>query len=324
MPDPLPTVLVTNAVPADVLAPLDGLARVILGPEGGNLMSRPEVLRLAPQLAGIVNQGELRIDAELLACAPRLKVVTNIAIGVDNLDRALMERHGVQATNVPDAFVESTADLTLGALLAVTRRIIEADRFVRSGAWRTFQPGRWDGAMLAGKTLGLIGHGAIGKAVAKRARGFGMKIVFYQRTPSENPEQVPLDVLLGTADVVSLHLPINADSARLLDASRIARMKPGAILVNAARGRVVDEAALVAALQSGHLAGAALDVFEDEPRVNPALLTMTNVVLTPHIGGGTRESRRLARLTGITDVARVLRGLRPLHPVNSPAAAPAA
>lgn len=317
----LPTVLITNTVPADVLAPLEGVAQVILGPDGGDLMSRADVLRHVPELAGIVNQGELRVDVELLANAPKLKVVANVAIGIDNLDRPLLTRRGIYGTNVPHAFVEATADLTLGSMLAVARRILEADRFVRSGAWRTFQPGRWDGALLAGKTLGLVGYGAIGRAVARRARSFGMNILFHQRTLSDSPEFSSLDALLSASDFVSLHLPINADSERLLSARRFARMKPGAILINAARGRVVDEAALVAALESGHLAGAALDVFEDEPRVHPALLTMPNVVLTPHIGGGTRETRRLARLHCINDVARVLRGQRPLNPVNEPATA---
>lgn len=315
----LPLVLITNAVPAEVLTPLTGLARVILGPAGGDLMPRSEVLRLAPDLAGIVNQAELRVDEELLALAPRLKVVANVAIGTNNLDLALMQRHGVYATNVPHAFVGATADYALGALLALVRRIPEADRYVRSGAWNGFQPGVWDGALLEGKTLGLVGYGAIGRAVAKRARGFGLQILHHQRTPSDDPEYAPLDNLLQAADIVSLHLPLNRDSDRLIDAARLAQMKRGACLVNSSRGRIVDEAALVAALQSGHLAGAALDVFENEPKVHPALLSMRNVVLTPHLGGGTHESRFRARSHCVTDVARVLSGQRPVSALNDPA-----
>lgn len=318
MQSPPPLVLISNSVPDDVLAPLRGLARVILGPAGGDLMPREEVLRLAPDLAAIVNQGELRVDAELLARATKLRVVANVAIGVNNLDLALMEQHGVFATNVPHAFVDSTADFTLGMLLAVARRLREADAYVRTGAWQRFQPGVWDGALLANKVLGLVGYGAIGQAVARRARGFGLRILFHQRTPSSHEEFAPLDRLLREADIVSLHLPLNRDSAGLLDATRLAQMKRGALLINASRGRIVDEASLVAALQAGHLAGAALDVFENEPAVHPALLSMSNVVLTPHIGGGTRESRHLARLHCIQDVARVLTGQHPVSALNAP------
>ena len=317
---PKPLVLITNAVPAEVLAPLQGLARVVLGPADGNLMTRAEVLRLAPELVGIVNQAELRVDSELLERAPKLKVVANVSIGVNNLDLALMQRHGVFATNVPHAFVEPTADFTLGVLLAVARRLHEADSYVRAGGWSSFQPGVWDGVLLDGKTLGLVGYGAIGQAVAQRARGFGLRILFHQRTPANHPDYVSLERLLGEADFVSLHLPLNRDSERLINVPRLAQMKRGAFLINASRGRVVDESALVAALQSGHLAGAALDVFENEPEVHPALLTMRNVVLTPHIGGGTRESRHRARLHCVNDVARVLAGKRPLNPLNAPVA----
>jgi len=314
----LPLVLITNAVPADVLAPLAGIARVVQGPSGGDLMSRAEVLRLAPGLAGIVNQTELKVDAELLERAPKLKVVANVAIGVNNLDLPLMQRHGVYATNVPHAFVESTADYTLGALLALVRRIPESEVYVRAGRWRSFQPGVWDGTLLEGKTLGLVGYGAIGQAVARRARGFGLRILFHQRTPLDHPEYRTLDRLLQESDIVSLHLPLNADSDRLVTAARLAQMKRGAFFVNASRGRIVDESALVAALQSGQLAGAALDVFENEPAVHPALPTLRNVVLTPHIGGGTRESRYRARLHCVSDVARVLSGQRPLNALNAP------
>ena len=314
----LPLVLITNAVSPEVLSPLNGLARVILGPAGGDLMVRSDVLRLAPDLVGIVNQAELRVDEELLALAPHLKVVANVSIGTNNLDLALMQRRGVYATNVPHAFVGATADYALGAMLALVRRIPEADRYVRSGAWNGFQPGAWDGALLDGKILGLVGYGAIGRAVAIRARGFGLRTMYHQRTPVDDPEYASLDSLLQAADIVSLHLPLNHDSDRLISAARLARMKRGACLVNSARGRIVDEAALVAALESGHLAGAALDVFENEPSVHPALLSMRNVVLTPHLGGGTHESRHRARSHCVMDVARVLSGQRPVSALNEP------
>lgn len=314
----LPVVLITNTVPTEALAPLKGVARVVLGPPGGDLMPRAEVLRLAPELAGIVNQAELRVDQELLEQALRLKIVANVSIGVDNLDLPLMQRYGVYATNVPHAFVEATADYTMGALLTLVRRLPEADRYVRSGEWNSFQPGIWDGALLDGKVLGLVGYGAIGRAVAQRARGFDLRVIYHQRTPVDDPAYVSLDRLLAEADFVSLHVPLNRDSRELISESRIAQMKRGSYIINAARGRVVNEAALVAALQSGHLAGAALDVFENEPSVHPALSGMRNVLLTPHLGGGTHESRHRARFHCISDVARVLTGLQPVSALNTP------
>ncbi len=319
MPSPsLPRVLITNAVPASALTPLAGVAQIIQGPANGDLMSRSEVLRLAPELAGIINQAELRVDEELLARAPRLRIVANLSIGVDNLDLARMRLAGVAATNSPVAFVESTADFTLGMILAAARRIHEADRYVRAGSWQGFQPGRWDGVLLNGRTIGIIGYGAIGRAVAQRARAFGLQVLHYRRNPSADPGYTPLDQLLAESDFVTLHLPLNQDSLQLINAPRLARMKAGAYLINASRGRVVDESALVAALQTGHLAGAALDVFENEPKVHPILPTLANVVLTPHMGGGTVASRQQARLACATDVARVLTGQRPLYPVNEP------
>ncbi len=314
----LPLVLITNAVPPAVLAPLEGLARVVTGPASGHLMSRAEVLQLAPDLDGIINQTELRVDLELLERAPNLKIVANVAIGADNLDLQLMAHHGVFATNVPHAFVDATADFTLGMILAIARRIVEADHYVRSGAWNNFQPGVWDGALLRNKTLGIIGYGAIGRAVGHRAGAFGMRVLHHRRTPCESPEYSSLDRLLRESDFVSLHTPLNADSHRLIDARRLGQMKPGAYLINAARGRVVDEQALVDALRSGRLAGAALDVFENEPQVHPELKNMSNVILTPHIGGGTLESRHDARYFCVENVARVLSGQRPHALLNAP------
>jgi glyoxylate reductase len=311
----LPLVVITNTVPAPVLLPLQGIARVVMGPADGNLMSRAELMRLAPSVVGIVNQAELRVDAELLDAAPALRIVANVAMGVNNLDLPLMARRSVVATNVPEAFVESTADCTLAMILAVARRIPEADRYVRSGKWDSFQPGVWDGSLLQGKTLGIVGYGKVGQAVEKRARAFGLEVIHYRRTNSGARGFRSLDDLVRLSDFVSLHTPLNADSERLFDDRRIQCMKPGAYLINMARGRVVDEAALVAALKSGHLAGAGLDVFENEPRVNPELLTMNQVVLSPHLGGGTVESRHQARLLCVKNVAAILRGLPPLTPV---------
>ncbi len=312
------TVLITNAVPDDVLEPLRGIADVIQGPGGGDLMPRADVLRLAPTLDAIINQAELRVDAELLDSAPRLKIVANVAIGINNLDVALMAQRGIWATNAPDAFAEATADCTFGLLLCLARRLVPADRYVRSGQWSGFQPGMWDGMLLGGKTLGIVGYGRIGQAVARRAVAFGMTVIYHRRQAQADDGYRALDDLLRCADVVSLHTPLTPETHHLIDAEKLALMKRGAYLINMARGAVVDEPALVAALQSGHLAGAGLDVFEHEPAVHPALLHMDNVVMAPHIGGGTVESRRAARRLCAQNVANVLQGLPPLTPVNQP------
>ncbi len=313
-------VLITNAVPDDVLQPLDGLAEVIQGPHGGPTMSRDEVLDLTPELVGIINQGELIVDPELLDQGKDLKIIANVAIGYNNLDVDLMAERGIWATNTPDAFVESTADCTLGMIITVLRKMQFADPYVRSGQWEQdgFQPGVWDGILLAGKTLGIVGYGQIGKAVEIRAKAFGMKVIHHNRTITDSPDYRLLDNLLAESDVVSLHVPLTKETHHLIDAQRLAQMKPGAYLVNMARGPVVYEEAIVEALKTNQLAGAALDVFEDEPRVHPGLLELDNVYLAPHIGGGTLQSRHESRLLCTQNIAAVLRGEQPLTPVNKP------
>ncbi|MDR1284266.1 MAG: hypothetical protein LBK99_26130 [Opitutaceae bacterium] len=312
-------VLITNEVPSGLLEPLTGLANILQGPSGGDLMSRAEVMRLAPTLDAIINQAELRVDRELLEAAPRLQIVANVALGTDNLDLQAMAERGVWATNVQDAFVDSTADCTLGLILGVARRLVEADSHVRAGLWKSFQPGVWDGTTLAGKTLGIVGYGRIGQAVARRARAFGMNIVWCRRTASDDPEYRVLEDLLRESDFISLHLPLTAGTRHLLNAERLALVKKGAVLINMARGKVIDEKALAAALgEGGRLGGAGLDVFEFEPEIHPDLLRNEKVILTPHLGGGTREARQAARLLCVKNVAAVLRGEKPLTPVNLP------
>ncbi|MCW5549277.1 MAG: D-glycerate dehydrogenase [Opitutaceae bacterium] len=315
---PLPLVLVTATVPRACLAPLKKIARIVTCSGGGNTPLRAEVLRLAPKLSAIISQGELQVDAELLARAPGLRIVASASVGVDKLDLGLMARHGVYATNAPDYFVEATADFTLGMIIALLRRLPKADRYVRAGQWRSFQPGAWDGRLLRDKTLGLVGYGAIGRAVARRAAGFGLKVIHYQRTRTAAPGYTPLNSLLARADIVSLHVPLNQDSRGMIGAAQLRKMKRGACLVNISRGPVLDEAALIKALASGRLSGAALDVFADEPRVPLALRRRDNVVLTPHMGGGTRESREQSCLTCARNVALVLAGRRPDNLQNLP------
>jgi len=315
-----PKILITNHVPDDHLEPLLGLAEIIKGPSAGPMCSREEVLALAPELVGIINQHELAVNRELLSAAPNLRIVANVAIGYNNLDIPALDEAGVWASNCPDPFSEPAADHTIALLLAVARRVPEADAYVRSGQWAKdgFQPGPWDGMLLGGKTIGIVGFGQIGQGVAKRAEAFGMRVIFHNTSGQNDPRYRPLEALLAESDVVSLNCPLVPATRHLLNAQSIALMKRGAIVINMARGPVVDENALAAALASGHLGGSGMDVAENEPQIHPGLFAQKNVVFSPHIGGGTVESRKQARLTCARNVAEVLQGRPPLNPVNHP------
>ncbi len=315
----LPIVLITNDVPDDHLAPLHGLAEIIKGPkEAFALSTREDVLALAPELDGIINQHELTVDRELLAAAPKLKVIANVAIGYNNFDLNALNEFKVWGTNCPGVFSESAADHTLGLLLAVARRICNMDTYVRSGSWEKdgFQPGRWDGVLLSGKTMGIVGFGQIGRAVARRVEGFGMQVRFYDPLVKDDQRGCDLDTLLQQSDVVSLHAPLLPATHHLINRDSLGKMKAGAILLNLARGPVVDEDALAVALSSGHLLGAGMDVAENEPKLHPGLLSHPRVVFSPHVGGGTLESRKQARLICAENVAVALRGERPPNAVN--------
>lgn len=311
-----PIVLITNTVTEDVLAPLKGIAEVRMGPSGGPLMPREEVLGQIPELAGIVNQAELRVDDEIVSSGNKLKIVANVAAGFDNLNPALLEAQGIWATNTPGVFDLPVAEYAIASILVILRRLVAADRFVRAGQWKAVQPGPWDGRLANGKTLGIVGFGGIGRAVARIAEGLGMRVIFYNRSDRGDPRQVDLTSLTAEADIVTVHVPHTPETDRMIDRSFFAGMKPGAVFANSARGKVVDEEALIEALEAGHISGAALDVFPEEPRVNPRLTGMENVLLSPHLGGATVESRKESRLLAIRNVAEVLKGNRPLTPVN--------
>ncbi|MCB1097632.1 MAG: D-glycerate dehydrogenase [Verrucomicrobiae bacterium] len=310
-----PRVLVTLRIPeAHIVPELFDVAEVVFPIDPAKAMPYDDVVAAAHDFDAIINQGELTVNEALIAAAPRLKIVANVAIGTDNLDKAALAARGIRATNAPDAFTESTADIALGLLLATARKIAEGDRYVRTGQWERdgFHPVRWEGMLLSGKVLGIVGFGAIGQAVARRAEAFGMRILFNRSQPDPDPRYRDIDRLLTEADVVSLHTPLTESTRHLINSERLALMKPGAILINLARGKVVDEAALVAALQLGHLWGAGLDVFENEPAVHPGLLELPNVVLCPHVGGSAVEARRAARMLASENVLRVLRGEQPV------------
>jgi glyoxylate reductase len=279
-----------------------------------------ELLESARGASGLVTQVSDRIDAGVLDRLPGLRVVAQMAVGYDNVDVSACRARGVQVTHTPDALTESTAELALGLLLAVARRFHEGEQLVRLGAWRGFSPTLLLGRELAGRTLGIVGYGRIGRAVAVRARAFGMRVVASTRrdapfAPDGVASHVPFARLLAESDFVSLHCPATASTRHLLGEEELAAMAPGTLLVNTSRGTVVDEAALVRALERRHLGGAGLDVFEREPAVHPGLVGRSDVVLLPHLGSATTEARARMAVCALEDAARVVRGERPRHPV---------
>jgi glyoxylate reductase len=313
-----PRIVRTAALPVD-LAALIGDVDVV-GPAHGTA----PLAELAGELAhadALVTLLTERIDGAVLDRAPRLRVVANFAVGFDNVDVAAATARGVCVTNTPDVLTEATADLAFALALAAARRLGEGERLIRAGRWTGWAPDQLLGVDVWGRTLGIVGLGRIGLAMARRGRGFAMQVRY--AGPREAPgaaevgaRRVPLDALLGEADVVSLHCPLGAETAGLIDAARLARMKPTAVLVNTARGALVDEAALAAALAAGRLAGAGLDVFRDEPRIHPGLLACERVVLAPHVGSATTRARtRMGELCA-SAVRAVLAGEPPEHLVN--------
>jgi glyoxylate reductase len=263
-----------------------------------------------------------RVDAEALDAAPDLRVVANLAVGYDNIDVAAATARGVVVTNTPDVLTEATADLTWALVLAAARRIVEGDRLVRANQWKGWSPTQLLGASLTGKTLGIFGMGKIGAAVARRARGFAMPVVYTNRTANTAVEaeigarRVSFDELLETSDVLTLHAPSTPETRHVIDKAALSRLRPGAILVNTARGPLVDEAALVAALRAARLGAAGLDVFEREPELERGLTELDNVVLLPHLGSATAEARGAMVELCCRNIIAVLGGEPPLTPLN--------
>lgn len=251
-----------------------------------------------------------RIDASVLARAPRLRVVASCAVGYDNVDVAALTAAGVALTNTPDVLTEATAELAFALMMSAARRLPEGEALVRSGAWEGWRLDQLLGVQLLGKTLGIIGMGRIGRAMARRAEAFGMRVIH-----ADAGEDV--DGVFARADVVSLHCPLTPQTHHLVDARRLALMKPTAILVNTARGACVDAGALVAALTAGRIFAAALDVFEREPEIDGRLKTCPRLVLAPHIGSATTEARTQMAQLCADGVLAVLSGQRPANLVNT-------
>jgi glyoxylate reductase len=286
---------------------------------------RPPTAELARRLKdkeGLVCLLTERVGDDMLRAATKLRIVANVAVGYDNVDIPACTRRGVLVTNTPGVLDETTADFAWALMLAVARRVVEADQYVRAGQWQGWNFDQYCGTDVWGKTLGVVGFGRIGQAVARRALGFGMKVLYHsrKRVPEDVERQLQaeyreMNALLGESDFVSLHVPLNGDTRQLFDAPKFFRMKPSAFLVNTSRGPVVDEAALVHALESKKIAGAGLDVFEQEPFVHPGL-KRANVVLAPHVGSASTETRAKMALVAAQNTVALFQGQRPPNLLN--------
>ena len=320
-------VALTRELPRPGLEPLRAAGHTLRVHDADTAPDDERLRELASGAAGLITLLSDRVDDALLdAAGPSLRIVANYAVGTNNIDLDACRRRGVAVANTPGVLDEATADLAWALLLAVARRVPEGGHLLASGTWRGWHPQQLLGTSLHGRRFGVVGLGRIGSAAARRARGFGMEVVYHARSRAREAEdalgarRLPLEELLATSDVVSLHVPATPQTRHLIDEAALARMKPDAILVNTARGEVVDEAALVRALSAGRLGGAALDVFEDEPRVRPGLLDLPNVVATPHLGSATVSTRvAMARLAAEAVVA-VLAGEEVPHLVVRPGA----
>ncbi|WP_027014831.1 2-hydroxyacid dehydrogenase [Comamonas composti] len=321
-----PRVLVARAISPEVVQKLE--QHFELESNQQDLAFSPEALiaRLQDK-DGVLSTGTQLIDAPLLAACPRLRIVANMAVGYNNFDVAAMTAAGVQGTNAPDVLTETTADFGFALLMATARRISESEHYLRAGRWKSWRYDMFVGAEIHGSTLGIIGMGRIGQGIARRgAHGFGMKVLYHNRSrlaPEIEAEckasHVDKQQLLAQADHVVLVLPYTPENRHTIGAAELAQMKPSATLINIARGGIVDDAALAQALRERRIAAAGLDVFEDEPAVHPALLSVPNVVLTPHIASATLGTRRaMAELAADNLIDMLIAGRPPRTPVNQP------
>ena len=318
-----PAVLVARAVFPEVIASLGEHFEVDTNDDDTPLSPAALIERLQGKV-GALTTGSERIDATLLAACPQLKVVCNIAVGFNNFDVPAMTAAGVLATNTPDVLTETTADFGFTLLMATARRLTESEHFLRAGHWSRWSLDMFAGAEVHGSTLGILGMGRIGQAIARRAaHGFGMVVIYHNRSRLDAATEAQLNAryvskaeLLQQADHLMLVLPYSAESHHAIGSAELAQMKPTATLINIARGGIVDDAALAVALRERRIAAAGLDVFEGEPSVHPELLTVPNVVLTPHIASATLKTRRaMADLAARNLIAFLTQG-RALTPIN--------
>jgi len=316
-----PKVFVTRPLPAPALELLALQCEVVVHPEDAAL-APPELAERCRDTQGLLVVGA-RVNQEVLSHAPNLKVVANCGVGYDNIDVMACTQRGIVVTNTPGVLTDTTADLAFALLMAVARRVAEGDRLVRDGRWQRSEWGLLWGADIHHQTLGLYGFGRIGQAMARRGRGFLMRIIYHDALRASDvierelgAEYVDRDTLLREADFLSLHVPLTPETHHLIGARELSLMKPTAFLINTARGKVVDEEALVAALKSRAIAGAGLDVFEQEPHLHPELPKLENVVLLPHVGSATAATRLKMALLAAENLLAALEGRRPPNIVN--------
>ncbi len=313
-------ILVTREIPEAGLRPLEEFDVTVLSelpPE------RDELLEAASGIDGVLSTLTEQIDAEFMdAAGDGLKIVANMAVGYDNVDVETAKERGIVVTNTPEVLNETTADTAFMLLLAAARRLGEGERLVRAGEWEAWGPKMLLGPDIWGKKLGILGFGRIGQAVARRAMGFDMEVLYTGRSRKEEAEKefeaqyLELDELLRECDFFTIHTPLTAETTHLIGAEELEKMKTQAVLVNTSRGPLVDEAALADALEEGRIFAAGLDVYEEEPEVHPKLLELENVVLAPHIGSASIETRDKMAATAGEDLRAVLRGEQPENPVN--------
>ena len=311
----MPTVLLTRRIPASALATLQEHCTVDLH-EAAEALSSDELKARLRGKDGLLSVVTDKITADVLDAGRDLKVVANIAVGYDNIDLPAARARGIVVTNTPDVLTESVAEFTWGLIVSATRRIAEGDRLVRRGAWKGWALDFMLGTELRGKQLGIIGRGRIGRAVAARAPAFGMRAVFAARGHGRPAsDELSFDELLVSSDVITIHAPMTPANRHLFDRKAFARMKRSAFLVNTARGPIVDEEGLAWALRERLISAAALDVYEREPEVVAELLTFENVVLAPHLGSATRETRTAMADLAVRNVIEVLEGRPPVTPL---------
>jgi glyoxylate reductase len=315
------SVLLTRRIPSSVLTPLQARHTVDLySGDGDAAIPRDELLRRVAGKDALICVLTDKIDAAVMDAAPSLKIVANIAVGYDNIGIAQARQRNIVVTNTPDVLTEAVAELTWALILGIARRVAEGDRLIRRDGWKGWALDFMLGTELRGKQLGIIGAGRIGRAVAAKAPAFGMRVVFAGRSTPRTKDAaytaVSVDELLVTSDVISIHAPATAETRHLINKRTLARMKRSALLVNTARGSIIDEEALAWALDERLIAGAALDVFEHEPDVPPSLRQHENVLLVPHVGSATRETRTAMADLAARNVLAVLTGDQPLTPVT--------
>ena len=315
--------LVTRRFPGGGVGMVLGSGHEVRVNEEDRLMERSELLSAAAGRDGVLTQLGDRVDREFFdAAGPQLRVVSNYAVGYNNVDVVEATRRGIVVTNTPGVLTEATADIAWLLLMGVARRAHEGEALARSGDWRSWKPNLLLGSDLVGATLAIVGAGRIGMAVSRRARAWSMKILYVARSPKAEferelgAERRELDEAMGEADFVSIHVPLTAETTHLIDERRLRLMKPTGYLVNTARGPIVDEAALVRVLREGAIGGAGLDVYEREPELEPGLADLSNTFLLPHLGSATIGTRSAMGELAARNLLAVVGGQRPPHPIN--------